>query len=623
VDQLRAVGNAAGTVASDPNKYLTRRLWMPLAAAVSITGYFAVLTKAAFLSYFNPDACMNIYRSWSFPASWLVKANLLFFLNSDFYRPMGSVWYLGIFGLAGFNPVPFIVLNLLVLAANIWLTYSVCRRLTGSREAGALAALLIAYHGGFAPLYFDLGYTYDVLCYFFYFSALLFYIRIRSQGRALNWRQSIACSVLYICALNAKEMAVTLPAVLFIYEWLYQRTSLRNLWRWLVADGRAVLVIGVMTVMFTIGRSVGSGLLTIPAYQPVFSWTSFMATSRSFFQQLFFRTAPVSSVVVVLIWLILFAIAWTTKSRALKFAWLFLMLTVIPVAFIQPRGAAQYYIPYFGWVLYAAAALVEGAKRLLARLPRAARFSSLRATVLFLGVGTAMSFLNARIGWVNVTTVSQEGELSRSVVEQIHHLHPALRPGSKILIRDDPFDQPHQMLFLIRLSYGDNSLVVGSAKFMQPAPSDAQIAAYDYVFDYRMGRIFASSERRPSGPEPAIAIEWGHPSLYHSDWTRITRRHPARTGEVVISMALDLGDTLPPVPHDRPFPSTPYLDVASPVEVRVGGQPAEVLLKIGWPEMMNRYRVDFRIPGNVRRGMAAVEVTCRGATGPPTAIEVE
>lgn len=90
-----------------------------------------------------------------------------------------------------------------------------------------------------------------------------------------------------------------------------------------------------------------------------------------------------------------------------------------------------------------------------------------------------------------------------------------------------------------------------------------------------------------------------------------------------MSMVADLGDTKPPVPHDRPFPARALLEVVSRVDVRVGGQPAEVLLKIGWPEQVNRYRVDFRIPGNVRPGTPAVEITCRAATGPPTPIAVE
>src|SRR5690242_3363381 len=127
-----------------------------------IGAYFIVLTKEAVLCYFSPDDCMTIYRSWAHPAGALLKANLLFFLNSDFYRPMGSVWYRTMFDIAGFNPVPFHVSNLFTLAANIWLTYCVARRLTGSREAGMVAALLISYHGRFISLYFDTGYIYDV-----------------------------------------------------------------------------------------------------------------------------------------------------------------------------------------------------------------------------------------------------------------------------------------------------------------------------------------------------------------------------------------------------------------------------------------------------------------------------
>jgi hypothetical protein len=599
---------------------------IPLSAVLSIAAYFVILTKDALLSYFDPDACMNIYRSWSFPTASLVKANLLFFLNSHFYRPMGSVWYRGIFDLAGFNPLPFIVLNLLVLAANIWFTYSVCRRLSGSRETGALAALLIAYHGSFMPLYFDIGYAYDVLCYFFYFAALLFYIRIRSRRRTLSWWQLAAASALYICALNAKEMAVTLPVFLVVYEWFYHRDSLgplRSLWRWPIAHGRGVLVIGLLTLVFVVGRASGSGLQANSAYQPVFSWDRLMATSRPFLGEVLFLPDTISTGAVLLIWLVLFAIAWATKSRALKFAWLFLMLSVIPIAFIQPRGAAQYYIPLFGWVLYASTALVQGTQHLLAKLPRATQFAPVRAAALFLGLAAAMYFLNARTGWANVTTVSEEGELSRSVVGQVHRLRPALRPGSRILFLNDPFDLSHQMMFLMRLSYRDNSLDIDSARFMKPPPDAAGIASYDYVFDHRMGRFYSSAQPPPSGPEPAIVLDWGQPGFFHSDWTRVTPRRPARRGEAIMSMVADLGDTKPPVPRDRPFPARALLEVVSRVDVRVGAQPAEVLLKIGWPEQVNRYRVDFRLPGNVRPGTPAVEITCRAATGPATPIAVE
>ena len=43
-------------------------------AALFIGAYFIVLTKDAVLSYFSPDDCMNIYRSWANSAAALVKA---------------------------------------------------------------------------------------------------------------------------------------------------------------------------------------------------------------------------------------------------------------------------------------------------------------------------------------------------------------------------------------------------------------------------------------------------------------------------------------------------------------------------------------------------------------------
>ena len=164
-------------------------------------------------------------------------------------------------------------------------------------------------------------------------------------------------------------MAVTLPAFLAMYEWLYHGVplnSLRRLGRWLLADGRTVFVIGLLTLLVAAGRATGENtLIAIGSYRPVFSWDRFMETSRTFLNGLIFApdTHVLSSAAVLLIWSALFAIAWATRCRPLKFAWLFLMLSPIPLAFIEPRAVSQYYVVYFGWVLYAATALVKGVKR--------------------------------------------------------------------------------------------------------------------------------------------------------------------------------------------------------------------------------------------------------------------
>ena len=180
-------------------------------------------------------------------------------------------------------------------------------------------------------------------------------------------------------------------------------------------------------------------------------------------------------------------------------------------------------------------------------------------------------------------------------------------------------------MFLVLLSYGDDTLRVDVAKTMQHPPGAEEIAAYDYVFDYRLGRFFTSPQPRPQGPEPAITFERGQPEVFHSGFKPVTRQKPARPGEVVISMVKvkDLGETRPSVPPGQPFPKDPLVDVVAPVSVRVGGQPVEVLRQIGWPQTVNRYRLDFRIPKNARPGEVGVEITASNVAGPAVTIPVE
>ena len=602
---------------------------LPVLAALSIAGFFFRFTAPSLNWYFSSDDSMNLYRSWYWPIGSLYRANFLFFLNSPFYRPFVSAWYRLIYYFAGFNPVPFHVIVLTMVLANIWLTYAVCRRLTGSREIGALAALLISYHPGFGSLYFDTGFAYDVICYLLYFSAFLFYLTMREQSRGPRPWQWITFLALYVCALNSKEMAVTLPVCLVIYELLYRKvpwTSARQLGHWLKSEGALAAAAVLVTLVFVVGRGLDrhNSLLSIQPYVPVFTWDRFMTTSRNFLSGLFIRRHLLSAGVLLALWSGMLVTAWVSKSRPLRFAWLFLILSALPIAFIDPRSLAQYYIPFFGWVLYAATLLVRSTEFLWRLLPNsfAEQFSWLRASALFLIAGLLLLHYYRRLWREDLDAISLGPEQQRSVVAQLHVLRPVLRHGSRILFLDDPYTDRFRMLFLVHLSYRDSSLAVDRAKFMEHFPDANQIASYDYVFDYHLGRFYTSAQRRPSGPEPAITMEFGQPDVFHSDFQRVTRLSPAKPGEMVISMVKDLGETSPKIPPGQPFPPDPLLDVVSPVGVRVGGQRVEVIRKFGWPERVNNYRVDFDIPKDARPGDVNIEIIASGVTGPAVAIPV-
>jgi hypothetical protein len=65
---------------------------------------------------------MNLYVSWAWPLGRLVRANLLFYETSPFYRPLACAWYRTIFHYAGLDAAPFHATALIVLVANIFLT---------------------------------------------------------------------------------------------------------------------------------------------------------------------------------------------------------------------------------------------------------------------------------------------------------------------------------------------------------------------------------------------------------------------------------------------------------------------------------------------------------------------
>ncbi|MGA2038387.1 MAG: hypothetical protein ABSH42_03845 [Bryobacteraceae bacterium] len=464
------------------------------AGALLLACYFFRLTRASLHIYFTPDDLMNLYRSWIFSAGRLLQANLLFFLNSDFGRPMGSLWYRVIVDLAGFHPFWFHASNLAILAANIWLTYAVARRLAGSREMAALTALGMAYQQRLGFLYFDTGYIYDVLCYFFLFGALALYLRARARNATLQPWQWAALFVLYICALNSKEMAVMLPAFLGAYELLYHPPGawrLATVYHWLLREGRATLLTGAVAVLFAVGRSLGPTSLTHnAAYRPSFTWTQFLLTSRHFAGD-FLAMPDWPAWAVLLLWTALAAIAWLAQSRVLRFAWLYLMLSPLPIAFIDPRGSAQYYVCVFGWMLYAAVLLVKLAAVATRGVPLPEWWlSRARGAALFVVSMAILYWAYKPLGYTRITTASMEAPENRNTVAQLHAAAPVIRPNSRLLFLNDPIRPDwFNLIFIVQLSYDDPSLRVFRVKEMKQPPNDREIASYDYVFDYRDGRF--------------------------------------------------------------------------------------------------------------------------------------
>src|SRR5258706_8300796 len=359
-----------------------------IGAVTIVIGYLLIFAGDGLFACFTPDDMMNLYGAWFRPV-----------IEAD--RPMGAIFYRGLFAAFGLNPLPYRIGCLLLLLINLGLLYAFCFHLSRSREVAALACLLGAYHAHLADRYYSTGTVYDLLCGVFYLAAFVYYARVRLDGHAPGWRQMLLFLLLYISALIAKEMAITLPMSILLYDLLYhppKRTS-ESVWRWVVREARilgpAIMVTGALFIRKTAGpvRMIGN-----PDYQPHLAWSSFMAAWKHYAFDLFYGTVKFNQFRIVLLWAVLMGIAWIARRRALLYAFAFLFLGILPVAFIPPRGFFAIYLTLPGWYLFAATALAasrDGITRGFQSLRRG-QAKTLTQAVLFLMVALALLPLHRR-----------------------------------------------------------------------------------------------------------------------------------------------------------------------------------------------------------------------------------
>jgi hypothetical protein len=125
---------------------------------------------------------------------------------------------------------------------------------------------------------------------------------------------------------------------------------------------------------------------------------------------------------------------------------------------------------------------------------------------------------------------------------------------------------------------------------------------------------------------PAVVSRAGSPAIFHSDLTAVNAQKPAAPGELLVAMVTGLGVTVPAVEPGQPFPPAQEgasQAVAAPVGVIVNQQDAGVISAAGWPELVDTYRVDFRLPAEVTSGSASVAVSVAWMYGRSVSIPVQ
>jgi hypothetical protein len=326
---------------------------------IVIVAYFLHFALPSLAGGFNEDEMMNLYSYWRPGALESLWANISFW--KGFGRPAGALYYLPLYHFFSLNPQPYRLVQVGILTLSFPVVYYLARLLASSRSVAFLAVLALCCHAALAHLVFIGSFIYDVLCGFFYFAALTYYVYVREREIALRPVQLLGFLALYVFALNSKEMAVTLPLIVLIYEALKRprfekwKQFVHSNWRFAIP----ALIAGLLTIPYIYGKTLGSNALArVSGYRPSYSWHRFTTANAHFLNEVFYlpnsKTYHLGGGMLLATWAAVFAYAFLRRDRMLQLMAFWIVITPLPLAFVPLRGGACLYIPLFGWAMVVA-----------------------------------------------------------------------------------------------------------------------------------------------------------------------------------------------------------------------------------------------------------------------------
>ena len=456
--------------------------WRKRCLAGFLLAWFLYFNWSSLRVHFAPDDMMNM--AYYFRAGPSSLAAALITPWTGFYRPMGGLFYMTLFAGFGLNPAPYHAAILMLLAASVWLTYRFARMLGCGEPAAGLAALAMAYHPGLSNLYYNPAFVYDVLCLFFYLAAFVHYARIRQSGRALRPGETAVFLVLFLGALQSKEMAVTLPAALLAYEWFYHHK---------VRDARWVLgLAAALDVASVCGKLFGAGaLISQPGYGPVFSVGRLIGFQHVMLSDVFvnwhYPVWPFWVGLAVIACLSVRWLGWQAKAPApqyrrpvLRFCWVFsIVIAPLPIEFLKGRSAACLAIPAVGLAVFAAVAMTD-----LAKL--AGQRREVTAAIVVAAVCLWAHRIHYLKGWLVSPAMAQLGQTGWNTIGQFRALDPHVRPGSQVVFLHDP-STDLETASIAELWFRDRTVEIHLQR-QNPLPPE-ELARMDALFDFQDGKL--------------------------------------------------------------------------------------------------------------------------------------
>ncbi|MGH9340644.1 MAG: hypothetical protein ACRD1R_13885 [Acidobacteriota bacterium] len=423
-----------------------------------VLAYTMVFIWPMFSSFFSGDDLMNLFYYY-FYGGWQVVTSNVFFWTS-YRRPLGGLLYLTLYYTFGMNPLPYYLLAFLIFAANLALLFTLILRLTRNAYLAAVTAALASVHREIIDIWFNFGAVYELLAFGFMMAGFHAYLSfLESPGRSRRWY--IWSILFFILALNGKEMAVTFPALLGLYEIIY-RIPLREVFSSLPRLALRVSPFAVLALIYTAGKITGqqSYWTENAAYRYHFDSTGYH-NLHAYFDRIFFNHIHFDDSTLGWTLGISLGLALLLRNRHMLFGWLFFLTSLLPVIALPRVWGLFLYIPLVGMAFYVAAlgfvlgrwVVLRLTNRYVWRLKTRAQWCAFLLFLLMLGFLHYGEFAQGR------GELLREGQQRREFSRQLLSLQPELPDRAWLIFEGAPLSG-YDLHHLIWLSYGNPKLNV-------------------------------------------------------------------------------------------------------------------------------------------------------------------
>lgn len=440
--------------------------------AVAYGVFFLWMIRSGFHAWFSEDDLFNIYTSKTHTFRELVLACVTFW--GPLVRPLPEAVLRELYHVFGFHPWPFNVLRVLLCGAAICVLYAFVRQLTRSREAAVISVVLMGFHPALFSLYFDSGMIFDLCAFLFFYSGLALYCHFRFGPRGIAWWQSSIVILLFLAALDSKEIAVTFPVALLLIELIVFRG------RGLTWTRALPLCAGfLMACLYSLGRA--TTFSSIQEYRPHISLSIYFDSYSHYVAQLLFQPDQVVRPFIPFLLTACVVLAFAMRQRVLIWCALFNIVSILPIAFIPPRNAFAFFVPLVGWALLGAVIISSFRAWVANRHAKLRTISQLASlvTVCALIWPPEISVMRDFRG----PAVERDALVNRPYYEDLRRILPADLSGKKILATRVPFQLGWVFLFLLRLGWRDFSITADTIPLLESQRLAVHQDQYDFVVD--------------------------------------------------------------------------------------------------------------------------------------------